>query len=487
MTSHYLPTLILLTAILTLLISIALKRNHQHAFWISGLALIGAALVQCYLIDAATLSLPLFIFNSVNAFISTSILIFIIALWSQLYQWLKLNSNSNEEFYLLVLTLAIGATSLTSSQHFASFFISLEIMSLSFVGMIAYSKTDSSNHEAGVKYLVLSAVASALILMGMALIYLQTGSLSFETVFTGNIHQTNIASLSPTTLMAFEGGQLLLPIGGTFIFIGLCFKLSLVPCHLWVADIFEGAPLPSTALLAIISKFAAFIVLWRLFSFAQWQQYHTLVDSITLVAVCSMLMGNLLALQQQRIMRILAFSSISHFGYLLIILLLVNHDVNLLNDDIFTTEAMLFYLLAYLITLTGTFLILMQLGAKSSISQLTGLFWLQPLQASCLSLLMLSLAGIPLTVGFMGKFYLITAAIAGEIWWPLSMLVVASVIGLYFYLRVVVIMFYQPSASAHLSPLILKDKLTSWMIIATIVGIGTFPGAFAEVLKRVTH
>ncbi len=485
MSIHYLPAAILLTAMLIILISIALSRSHQHAFWLSGMALIGACLTQLYLIDFQTESEPLFIFNSVNAFISSAILLLIIALWSQFYHWLARYSRNNEEFYVLVLSVALGAISMVSSQHFASFFISLELMSLSFVGLIAYSNTRPNIHEAGIKYLVLSAAASALILMGMALIYLQTGSLSFDALSSRGLQQG--AGLINQSSDITKVSTILAPMGAIFIFTGLSFKLSLVPCHLWVADIFEGAPLPTTALLAIISKFASFIVLWRLFSFGDWQNYSTILDIVALVAIASMITGNLLALQQQRLMRILAFSSISHFGYLLIILLLVNHEQNLLGDVSFNTEAMLFYLLAYLITLTGTFLVMMQLGAKVETSQLTGLFWQQPLQASCLSLLMLSLAGIPLTIGFMGKFYLITSAIAGELWWPIAFLVIASVIGLYFYLRIIMIMFYPQTPLTSFNPLMLKDRLTSWIIIVTIMGIGTFPDLFAEMLNSISH
>lgn len=474
MSSYYLPAGILLSTILILLLSIALKRSHIHAFLITGVGLIGACLVQVSLITAPATSELLFIFTPVNALVSAVLLVILVFLWSQLYHWLDKSDNTNEEYYLLLLTASLGAVSMIASQHFASFFLALELMSLSFVGLIAYSNNNPNSQEAGIKYLVLSAGASALILMGIALIYLQTGSLTFDAVSTSKLQHLASSPLSLTTS------------GMIFILTGLCFKLSLVPCHLWVADIFEGAPLPTTALLAIVSKLAAFIVLWRMFSYGEWQTDSTILDVIALVAVASMLIGNLLALQQDRLLRILAFSSISHFGYLLIMLLLEG-NTNLLNDMGFNLEAMIFYLLAYMLTLTGTFSVLMQLENNTSIQQLSGLFWRHPLQATCLSVLMLSLAGIPLTIGFMGKFYLVAAAISGQLWWPMSFLVIASVIGLYFYLRIIMIMLAKAERSSVPLKLDMRQSVTSWVIIVTVIGIGTFPSVFADMLRAVTH
>lgn len=224
-------------------------------------------------------------------------------------------------------------------------------MSLSFVGLIAYSHSQTNSQEAGVKYLILSAVASAFMLMGIAIVYLQTGNLSFQYL------ADNVSNTSPSSML-FTAGLI-------FILIGLLFKLSLVPCHLWVADIFEGAPLPTTALLSTVSKLASFVVLWKLFHLGDWQENQIVLTLIGMVAVASMLIGNLLALLQNSILRILAFSSISHFGYLLILLFLFNHNVDLLDNPTFPLEALLFYLSAYLITLTGAFSILMKLEGEN--------------------------------------------------------------------------------------------------------------------------
>ncbi|WP_065187271.1 NADH-quinone oxidoreductase subunit N [Shewanella woodyi] len=476
MSLHYLPAIIISIAILVLLLVIALKRNHQLAFYITGAGLIIACVSQFSLLSASYLSASyfsdeLFSFSSMSGVLSVLLLGILIFLWLQLHTWLeKHEANHKEEFYLLLLLAGLGALGMIVSEHFASFFLTIELMSLSFVGLIAYSHSQLSSQEAGVKYLILSAVASAFMLMGIAIIYLQTGNLSFQ-YFADNISNTSSYS------MLFTAGLI-------FILIGLLFKLSLVPCHLWVADIFEGAPLPTTALLSTVSKLASFVVLWKLFHLGHWQENQIVLTLIGVVAVASMLIGNLLALLQNSILRILAFSSISHFGYLLILLFLFNHNADLLDNPAFPLEALLFYLSAYLITLTGAFSILMKLEGGKSLEALTGLFWSKPLHAASLSIVMLSLAGIPLTLGFMGKFYLVTASISYQVTWPLPFLVIASVIGLFFYLRVIMVML-SATQSPHSSPSTSGEVASLWFIILLIMGLGTFPALFADTIKSV--
>ncbi|MEC4724767.1 NADH-quinone oxidoreductase subunit N [Shewanella sp. D64] len=473
MSLHYLPAMIISVAILVLLLAIALKRSHNLAFIITGLGLIGACFSQCLLLNEPNSSDELFVFSPVSGLLSLLLLSILIFLWLQMYAWLEKQTGHKEEFYLLFLLTSLGALGMIVSEHFASFFLTLELMSLSFVGLIAYSQDKPVGQEAGIKYLVLSAVASAFLLMGIAIIYLQTGSLTFE-------HIT-------TEVSSADSMPLLTTTGIIFILIGLFFKLSMVPCHLWVADIFQGAPLASTALLSTVSKLASFVVLWKMFNLGGWQHNQIILEIIGLVAVTSMLIGNLLALLQNNILRIMAFSSISHFGYLLILLLLFNHNADLLENAKFPLEALVFYLCAYLITLTGTFSVLMQLEGKTTLEQLSGLFWIRPLHAASLSILMLSLAGIPLTVGFMGKFYLVTATISHQILWPLPFLVIASVVGLFFYLRIIMVMLSSINQAEKRQTSTTGEQASLWFIIAVVMGLGTFPALFAEVIRHTVH
>jgi NADH-quinone oxidoreductase subunit N len=475
MSIHYLPAIVLTITILILLSAIALTRKHSTAYLICGGGLLATMMTLFVQIGKPGAVSHLFLFDPITPFISLILLIVVSMLWVQLYQWLETLDERKEEYYLLMLLSTLGALIMVAANHFASFFLGLELMSLSFVGLVAYAGNDLKGQEAGVKYLILSAIASALILMGIAILYLQFGTLSFNDLST----QTRVATLpSWVTISAV-----------IFILGGLFFKLSLVPCHLWVADLFEGAPLPTAALLATLSKLSAFIILWRMFSAGHWTSYEAVVDIVATVAIASMLIGNFLGLLQNNLLRLLAYSSIAHFGYLLIILLLVDSPKTLFLTDTFATEATVFYLVAYLFTLTGVFSVLMQLPQIKTQQDLTGLFWRKPSIAITLALLMLSLAGIPLTIGFMGKFYLVVTAVSHQMWWLLSALVAGSVVGLFYYLRVIMMMIKSPEEEHELPTLTLtiNGQLLNALIIFLVIGFGTFPGAFSSLIEQLSR
>lgn len=472
MSIHFLPIIALVVCILVSMIAISIHRNHGLVYLICGTGLMASMLWSFHQIGNAGFSDALFMFTPITPFLSLMILIVTGMLWVQLYQWLEDLDERKEEYYLLMLFATVGAMLMIASNHFASFFVSLELMSLSFVGLVAYSGKAINAQEAGIKYLVLSAVASACILMGIALLYLQYGTLSF----------TDLTLFSAATILPawITVTAMILMLAGIF------FKLSLVPCHLWIADLFEGAPRPTAALMATLSKLATFIVFWRIFNLGHWQNFPAILDIITLVAIASMVIGNLLGLLQQQLLRLLAYSSIAHFGYLLIVLLLVNSPEQFFLGESFTTEAIVFYLVGYLFTLIGIFSVLMQLPDVESIHDLKGLFWHKPAIAITLSLLMLSLAGIPLTIGFMGKFYLIVTAVSHQLWWLLSALVVGSVIGLFYYLRVILIMVKDSDRNQTFDNLKLSTNtlVLNCLTIFLVVGFGTFPAAFSQLIQH---
>ncbi len=472
MSVHFLPAGILATAILTILLMISIKRNHTSCYLISGIAIMASILSALYLMSVDSMQDPLFSFNKINSVLSLLLLIIVSIIWIQLFQWLEKQNTHKEEYYLLLLLTTLGGTVILNSHHFASFFIGLELMSLSFIGLIVYGQNKKFKIEAAIKYLILSALASAIILMGIALLYVQFGSLSFST----------LAQVSHSS-----GQGLLLPDGfthaaGIFILTGLFFKLSLVPCHLWVADLFEGAPLPTTAMLATLSKLAAFIILWRLLSFDFWYNSQIINQLLIIVAITSMLVGNFLALLQNKLLRLLAYSSIAHFGYLLIVILLRPVENTSFISHSFSTETLFIYLIAYLITLIGVFSVLMQLPKVAKIQDLRGLFWHKPSIAITLSALILSLAGIPLTIGFMGKFYIVLAAVNNQLWWLLSALVLGSVVGLFYYLRIIMQMLQLNEKPNVLNSIKLNvnHHVLNLLIIFLVVGFGTFPHALSE-------
>tara|TARA_R110002094_G_scaffold2147_18_gene9056 strand:- start:621 stop:2150 length:1530 start_codon:yes stop_codon:yes gene_type:complete len=387
-----------------------------------------------------------------------------------------------DEFYLLFTLSTLGALVLVCSQHFASLVLGLELMSLSLVAMIGYPFTARYDYplEAAIKYLLLSGVASATLLFGVALIYADLGSLGFT-----SLSQTLSHSLIDTLLLQAP----LLVTGIMLVLAGIGFKLSLVPFHLWTPDVYQGAPTPVTALLATISKAAVAALLLRWYLVSNGYAVPQLVWTLTLIAVASMLVGNLLALLQQDIKRLMAYSSIAHFGYLLVVLLALSHA----SSPDLAVEAVSYYLVAYLVSTLAVFAVIMQLGPepneRTDLEYYQGLFWRRPWLALTLTLGLLSLAGIPLTVGFIGKFYIFAIAVEQQLWLLLLTLVIASGIGLFYYLRLVLLMTYSNTASDSVAndsptqPWHSGSRLTLISLALLTLLLGTLPTPLIELVR----
>ncbi|NQZ33484.1 MAG: NADH-quinone oxidoreductase subunit N [Oceanospirillaceae bacterium] len=482
MNQVFLPWIIISSSALLIMLFTAIKRDHLYTSMISSTALLVALIAQLLQVKTASYHSDLIFIDAATALLSALLILLALLLSLLLYPWLKSLNEPKEEYYMLFLLATQGAMIVAASDHFASFFMGLELLSLSIVPMIVYQDKNAKALEAAVKYFVLSALASAIILMGIALLYFYSGSLSFSAL----LQDTAITELASaqTSNIAYQVAILML-------LVGIAFKLSLVPCHLWIADVFEGAPLPTTALLATLSKAAIFVLLIRLFSSGSWQQYPDFITILSLIAGASMLLGNVLALLQTNLLRLLAYSSIAHFGYLLLAILAMHPEQALVSTTSLAAEASLFYLLGYTMTLLGVFLILMLLASQQSsldftLERLKGLFWIEPSGAIVLGILFLSLAGIPLTIGFVGKFYLTFAAVNSQLWWLLGTLVISSLLGLFYYLRVILMMVEKPGTVAQ-KLIVLNPSsvfVLSFMALV-VVGIGVFPGPLAAFVQSI--
>jgi NADH-quinone oxidoreductase subunit N len=343
--------------------------------------------------------------------------------------YLRPPQERREEFFAMTFVAVLGSSVLASTGHFVSFFLGLEILSVSLYVLIALPLERKESTEAGIKYLILASASAAFLLFGGALIYGETGVLDFA---GWAARAESGAALRP-----------LFVLGVSLMMVGIGFKLAVVPFHIWTPDVYQGAPAPSAALIATISKGGMLAFLLRFFWIVDIRRFPSLVLAFSLIAGASMIAGNLLALRQNRIKRILAYSSISHLGYLL---------VAFLAGGAVGIEAAAFYLVAYIVTMTAAFgsvAMLSPAGADAdSLEDYRGLFWRRPGTASVLTLAMLSLAGIPLTAGFLGKFYIAQAAVSSSLWTLVIILVATSVIGLYYYLRVLVAMYARPRKTA---------------------------------------
>lgn len=416
-----LPQIILAVGAVIVMLSIAVKRNHSFAHKWSLLTLLVAFLSVFYHRQPGGLVTPLFIIDGFGTFFTLLLLasVFFIVVIS--YPYLKERLVRKEEYYVLMLLATLGSVTMVISNHFISFFLSLELLSVSLYALIAYLKHRPVAIEAGVKYLIMAAVSSAILLFGIALIYARTG-------------QMELSRLAGDSTAA---GGLLFAAGIALVIAGIGFKLALVPFHLWTPDIYAGAPAPVSAFVATVSKGSVFAFLLRLFQDTGAAGHREVWAAFAVIAVASMLIGNWLALRQQNIKRLLAYSSIANLGYLMVALLAASAA---------GVRAAAFFLVAYFISMLSAFGIVSHLSAREDreffdLEHYRGLFWEKPWLSALFTAVLLSLAGIPLSAGFMGKFYILLSGVGSALWVLSIVLVVSSAIGLFYYLRVVVVLF----------------------------------------------
>lgn len=461
------PILILAAGIVGLMLLIAVTRNHAATAQLTTFCFLVAA-ASVGLSDGALPITPLLISDEL-ARVASVLMLGAGALLTLLsFGYMETVREDREEFYLLLLIAALGAVTLCMARHVASFMIGLELMAVSLFGLIAYTRAERRSLEAAFKYLVLSAAASATLLFGFALIYAAGGALSFTEMRAAGT--------------ALQGQDLQLSlIGAALVWVGVGFKLSLVPFHLWTADVYEGAPAPVTALLASLSKGAVAVVLLRWL--AAEPPGELLTQGLCVVAIATMLIGNLLALLADNVKRLLAYSSIAHFGYLLVPFLVGGELVQ---------DAVLVYLAAYFIMTLGTFGVVIMLSASVAegeadhLHDYRGLFWRRPYLTSVMTPMLLALAGIPLTAGFLAKFYVLAAGVDQQAWWLVGAVVLGSAIALYYYLRLIIVMFL-PHPETEFDRVELTERtLTSGVVLAVLFialfWLGALPAGPLELL-----
>lgn len=419
-----------LTAIVVMLLT-AIKRNHNL---IATASVVGLNLSAAYILItmfgsafAPSSVMGMFMVDPFTLVYQLLILVAALACSTLSHAYIETYKDNREELYILMLISVMGAMLMVASSHYAAFFISLELMSIPVYGLLAYTHQRTKSLEAGVKYLVLSATASAMLLMGMAYIYAYTGSLSFY-----DSVQALMQNIS----------QPLVLLGIGFILFAVAFKLSLAPFHKWTPDVYEGAPAPIVTFLATAAKVATIGLFVRYLLSSGAILVESVVTILTVLAVLSILVGNFLAVKQVNLKRILAYSSIAHFGYLIIGLISMTY-ASLGNVTV--------YVITYVLTTIGAFGAVALMSSPynnnteaASLAEYRGLFWRRPVLTAVLTVMMLSLAGIPLTAGFIGKFLVIMAAVTTQHWFLAAMIIVGSGIGLYYYLRVMVVMYMTP-------------------------------------------
>jgi NADH-quinone oxidoreductase subunit N len=378
---------------------------------------------------------------------------------------ISLHYNENQgvarfEFPVLILLSATGMMVMVSANNLITLYVGLELQSLALYVVASFERDSERSTEAGLKYFVLGALASGMLLYGASLIYGFTGT-------------TDFAAIAKSLGGGAPGAGLV--IGMVFVVVGLAFKVSAVPFHMWTPDVYEGAPTPVTAFFSVAPKIAALALFIRFMIapfgplFAEWRQI------VIFLSIASMVLGAVAAIAQENIKRLMAYSSIGHVGYALIGLAAGTKN---------GIEGVLVYMAIYLFMNVGTFAVIlcMQRGGRmvEGISDLAGLSRTQPALALALAIFMFALAGIPPTSGFFAKIYIFLPAIEAHLAWLAIIGVVASVVGAYYYLRIVKVMYFDEPAAPFDRPI--GPELKAVLVVTAVVTLFLFlrPGPLAD-------
>jgi len=493
------PLIILAGASIVVLLAAAFIRRLLVSFVVTliglmaALAFVGIAWPHLPLKVVALLSFDGFVLFGFVLILAATVFV-AISSWA----YLRGRDDEGGDYYFLLLLSSLGACILAASTAFASFFLGLELLSVSLYALIGWRRERAASTEAAIKYLILAGATSAFVLFGMALIYEATGSMDLF----------RLASIS-------SADGLIAPVGLGMILVGIGFKLAVVPFHLWTPDVYDGAPAPVTAYIATVSKGAMVVVLARALGPAfvgsgGVSRVSTAAPSLVaagfpwvfaLIAGLSMFAGNLLALREKNVKRILAYSSIAHLGYILVAFLAGGPQA---------LRAIAFYLVAYFAMTLGAFAVISALSSPErdadDLEDYRGLAGRSPWTAAMLTTMLLSLAGLPLTAGFVGKFLILSAGAGAELWTLAVILAINGTISIFYYLKIVSVMFRGvepaqagsagrpvPAEPAHAAvpmsgavgaPLLAAIAIA--VLALAVVALGVYPAPFLSIIGSFT-
>jgi NADH-quinone oxidoreductase subunit N len=412
----------------------------------------GAAMHGLLVVDTFSVFLHLIIFASAALVILIS------------DEYLKREGILQGEFYALVLFATCGMGIMASATELMTVFVGLEISSISSYILACYRRAALKSHESAMKYFLLGSFATAFFLYGVAMVYGATGTTSLAAIRAAAAHTAE--------------QHVLLTLGFGMLFVGMAFKIATAPFQVWTPDVYEGAPTPVTALLASGPKAAAFAVLLRIVFTAFGDASGTWFWIVWGSAALTMVVGNFAAVVQSNIKRMLAYSSIAHAGYLLVAVAAAGAGGEYADAGI---AAVLFYLVAYVLMKVGAFTIVSHLGGtgeqRLAIDDYAGLATRHPVTAACLALYLLSLLGLPLTAGFLGKLYIFQAALDARLIWLVVIMALTTVVGAFYYLRVIWVMYFREAQQEWTAtPMTPGVAVVMTLTVAGILALFFFPG-----------
>lgn len=456
--------LLVFAAVVILCCEIALSDQQKHfipniAIWLTGIVTVAGFLPA----TKGTLFGSMYVTDSLRIFMKNILQAGVLIIFLQSEVWLRKPAlkNRTTEFYLLIFSSLIGASFLISAGHFLMFYLGLELLTLPVAAVAAFEYYQHKSAEAGIKLILSSAFSSAILLFGLSLLYATGVSLYFHSF----VFHASLLSL----------------LGTIFLLSGIAFKISLVPFHLWTADVYEGSPTANTAYLSVISKAASVFALVLLFFTVFPDAINWWSNVIYALAALTMTIGNLFALRQQNLKRFLAFSSIAQAGFIML---------GVLQADVIGASTVLYFVFIYLfsnLAAFGVVLAVEYLSGKVNLSDYNGFYATNPKLSLVMLLAMFSLGGIPPLAGFFGKFFLFVAIAERGYYVLLGIAVLNAVISLYYYLLIVKAMFIEENnqpVPALASPLSVKIALL--ICVAGILVIG-FAGDIFEYMHKLVN
>ncbi|HYF83653.1 MAG TPA: NADH-quinone oxidoreductase subunit N [Clostridia bacterium] len=369
--------------------------------------------------------------------------------------YVKKLTDSRSEFFIIMIFATLGMMVMASANDLITLYIGLELMSISFIILTAYDKKSIKSTEAGTKYVLLNAMSTAVLLYGMSLLYGLSGSVNFPDIIS---------------YLSSGSNHSMVVLASVLVIAGFGFKISAAPFHMWSPDIYEGAPTPVTAFLAGGSKVAGFAVLIKMLMQVMQSNQSSVVVLIIALSILSMMIGNIIAIPQTNLKRMLAYSGVAHAGYILI---------GIVSYTTAGISAMLYYLLLYIFANIGAFASITAFSnqtGKDDIQDFSGMWKRSPLLTAVLLISLLSLAGIPPAAGFIGKFYLFTAAAQQGYLWMAFVAMGMSVVSIYYYIVVIRVMLMGEASDTTKIKIPASLKLVMIVSAIMILVMGLYPG-----------
>ena len=459
---------ILSMASIILVVDLFLTDKNRHiTYLLSQLTLVIAFFLTLNLFSDETFYIfsQTFVADPMSSILKLGIYIatFVTFLYSKDY--LKERNIFSGEYFVLGLFGVLGMMIMTSASSFLTLYLGLELLSLCLYAMVALQRDSSVASESAMKYFVLGAIASGMLLYGMSMLYGATGSLDLQVI------SQQLSSVTDKTILAF---------GLVFIIVGVAFKLGAVPFHMWIPDVYQGSPTAVTLYIASAPKIAAFAMLMRLLVggllelHAQWQ------GILIILAVASMAIGNIVAISQTNIKRMLAYSAISHVGFLLL---------GVLSGTSEGFAASMFYIITYVLMSLASFGMIIIMSRKGfeadNINDYKGLNQRNPLFAAMMMFIMFSMAGVPPFVGFWAKLSVLKAVVSADLIWLAVVAVVFSIIGAFYYLRIIKVMYFDKAEDTQEIECTADLKWSFTINTALILLIGLMPDSLIALCKQV--